>query len=197
MWRVLASRFLLQTVNVNATAQQLVAVKVAAAVAAAKHKYQLHFSTICTAASRPEPSHISAPLIAPLHSQRTNLDQRDVSATEAWKIQKQGLRDRSTQKHTRCWGWGSNIKLLICHAKGLKTSVCVLCYFNPNEYFGAENFHQKKNIFVNFMIFFLNILLLPNTHSCSIILRAVAEISHLLKHFTLITNHIPHMNSMY
>lgn len=90
--------------NVNATAQQLVAVKVAAAVAAvvAKHKYQLHFSTICTAASRPEPSHITAPLIAPLHSQRTSPDQRDISVTEAWKIQKQGLRDRPTRKQTRC-----------------------------------------------------------------------------------------------
>lgn len=68
--------------NANATAQQLVAVKVAAAVAA-KHKYQLHFSTICTAASRLEPSHITAPLIAPLHSQRTNPDQIDISVTEA------------------------------------------------------------------------------------------------------------------
>lgn len=75
--------------NVNATAQQLVAVKVAAAVAA-KHKYQPHFSTICTAASRPEPSHITAPLIAPLHSQRTSPDQRDVSTTETGKKQKPG-----------------------------------------------------------------------------------------------------------
>lgn len=91
--------FCYSPVNANATAQQLVAVKVAAAVAA-KHKYRLHFSSICTAASRPEPSHITAPLIAPLHFQRTNLDQRDVSITKAWKIQKQELRDQSTRQKT-------------------------------------------------------------------------------------------------
>lgn len=47
--------------------QQLVVV-VAKVAAVVKHKYQPHFTTICTAASRPEPSHITAPLIAPLHS---------------------------------------------------------------------------------------------------------------------------------